>query len=110
LLLSLALITTCALAQSAEHSTGTVPDDARSATTVVLTEIGNPVPSADDVVEKMLELDAGRQSELTGYTAVRRYVAVNKQRRAEMLVRVSCDSTGAQAVCRCLRTRIGSDP
>ena len=31
-----------------------------------------------------------------GYTAVRRYVAVNKQRRAEMFVRVSCDSNGAE--------------
>src|SRR5580658_7759838 len=96
MLLSLSLITTCALAQSAEYSTGTVQGDARSATTVVLTETGNPVLSADDVVEKMLELDARRQSELTGYTAVRRYVAVNKQRRAEMLVRVSCDGNGAK--------------
>jgi hypothetical protein len=95
MLLSLALITTCALAQSAEQSTGTVRDNARSEP-VVLSEIGNPLPSADDVVAKMLELDARRQSELTGYTAVRRYVAVNKQRRAEMLVRVSCDSNGAK--------------
>ena len=92
---SLMLITTFALAQSREQSTGTVQGDARSAA-VVRTEIGNPLPSADDVVTKMLELDARRQSELTGYTAVRRYVAANKQRRAEMLVRVSCDSNGAK--------------
>jgi len=31
-------------------------------TTVFLTEIGNPVPSADEVVAKMLELDAPLQS------------------------------------------------
>src|SRR5260370_17267056 len=44
----------------------------------------------------MMQLDAERQSELTGYTAARRYVAVNKKRRAEMLVRVSCDGSGAK--------------
>ena len=63
---------------------------------VVLTEIGNPLPSADDVVARMLEVDASRQSQLTGYTAARRYVAVNRQRRAEMLVHVSCDGDGAK--------------
>ena len=72
LLLSLVLITTCALAESAEHSTATVQDDARSAG-VVLAGIGNPLPSADRVVAKMLERDAWGQSELSGYTAVRRY-------------------------------------
>jgi len=55
-----------------------------------------PLPSAEDVVAKMMESDAHRQSELTGYTANRRYVAVNKKRRAEMLVRVSCDGNGAK--------------
>ena len=93
--LSLVLITTYALGQSREPSTGTVQDDVRSAA-VVLTEIGNPLPSADDVVAKMLELDARRQSELSGYTAARRYVAVNRRRHAEMLVRISCDSNGAK--------------
>src|SRR6185437_13161543 len=55
-----------------------------------------PLPLAEDVVAKMRESDAHRQSELTGYTATRRYVAVNKKRRAEMLVRVSCDGNGAK--------------
>ena len=96
MLLSLALITTCALAQNTEQSTETVQGKTPSANPVVPTEIDNAVPSADDIVAKMLELDARRQSELTGYTAVRRYVAVNKQRRAEMLVRLSCDSDGAK--------------
>jgi len=53
-------------------------------------------PSANAVVAKMMELDAQRQSELAGYAAVRRYVAVNKKRRAEMLVRVTCGSDGAK--------------
>src|SRR5215467_8548285 len=96
MLLRLALIVTCALAQSAEQTAGAVQDNARSANTAGLSEIGNPVPSADDVVAKMLELDARRQSEMTGYTAVRRYVADNKQRHAEMLVHLSCDSSGAK--------------
>jgi len=55
-----------------------------------------PLPSAEDIVAKMMQFDAQRQSELTGYTATRRYVAVNKKRRAEMLVRVSCDSNGTK--------------
>src|SRR5215475_9987825 len=53
-------------------------------------------PSTDSVVAKMMEFDAHRQSELNGYTAVRRYVAVNKKRRAEMLVRVTCASDGVK--------------
>jgi len=54
------------------------------------------LPSADRVVTTMMQFDAQRQSELTGYTATRRYVAVNKKRRAEMLVRVTCGSDGAK--------------
>ena len=96
MLLGLALIATCALAQSAENSTGAVQDEARSPAPAVVPEIRNRVPSAEEIVGKMLELDAQRLSGLTGYTAVRRYMAVNKQRRAEMLVRVSCDSHGAK--------------
>jgi hypothetical protein len=44
----------------------------------------------------MMQFDAQRQSEMTGYTATRRYVAVNKKRRAEMLVRVESTSDGAK--------------
>jgi len=55
-----------------------------------------PLPSADSVVAKMMEFDAHRQSELNGYTAVRRYAAVNKKRWAEMLVRVTCASDGVK--------------
>lgn len=43
-----------------------------------------------------MRLDAQRQSALTGYTALRRYVAVNRSRQAEMLVRVTSDSSGAK--------------
>jgi hypothetical protein len=55
-----------------------------------------PLPSAEGVVARMIQLDAKRQSQLTGYTAIRRYVAVNKKRHAEMVVRVECGSDGAK--------------
>jgi hypothetical protein len=63
---------------------------------LVSAQTGSAHPSASVVVAKMMELDAQRQSELAGYAAVRRYVAVNKKRRAEMLVRVVCGSDGAK--------------
>ena len=64
--------------------------------TIASAQASAPVPSAEDIVAKMMQFDAQRQSELTGYMATRHYVAVNKKRRAEMLVRVSCDSNGAK--------------
>lgn len=42
----------------------------------------------------MMKADAVRQSQMTGYTVLRRYVAVNKNRRAKMLVRVTRDRNG----------------
>ncbi len=49
-----------------------------------------PLPSADDVVAKMLQHDADRRSALNGYTSVRRYVLENEKhhKQAQMLVRV----------------------
>jgi hypothetical protein len=52
--------------------------------------------SADEVVARMLRADAERKSELAGYTALRRYAAVNKDRHAEMLVHVDCSSDGSK--------------
>ncbi len=66
------------------------------AVTIASSQTGDPLPSAEDVVAKMMQFDTQRQSELTGYTAMRRYMAVNKSRHAEMLVRVTCDSSGAK--------------
>ena len=57
---------------------------------------GVSLPSADDVVAKMMRVDADRRSELTGYSATRRYVAVNRDRHAEMLVRVDCSPDGTK--------------
>jgi hypothetical protein len=59
-------------------------------------QTSDSLPSADDVVAKMLRGNVERRSELTGYTALRRYVAVNKDRRAEMVVRVDCTPDGTK--------------
>ena len=56
----------------------------------------SPPPSTDAVVAKMIRFDAQRQAELAGYTAIRHYVAVNKSRRAEMLVRMECSADGTK--------------
>jgi hypothetical protein len=53
-------------------------------------------PTTNDVVTKMLKLDAQRQAQLRGYTATRHYVAVNSQRRAEMTVKVTCADDGVK--------------
>jgi hypothetical protein len=67
-----------------------------SALPIASAQNGEPLPSAQDVVAKMMEFDARRQSEMIGYAATRHYVAVNKNRRAEMIVHVTCDSSGAK--------------
>ena len=64
--------------------------------TIASAQTSDPLPLANDVVAKMMQFDAQRQSELKGYTATRRYFAANKQRRAEMVVRVDCDGNGAK--------------
>jgi hypothetical protein len=55
-----------------------------------------PLPSGDDVVAKMMDFDAQRQSQMTGYTAFRHYSAVNKKRHADMLVQVTCRADGVK--------------
>jgi MucB/RseB N-terminal domain len=54
------------------------------------------LPSADYVVARMVQSDVERQTQLAGYTARSHYVAVNKQRRAEMVVGVSCADDGTK--------------
>jgi len=53
-------------------------------------------PSTDEVVAKMMEADAVRQSHMAGYTAFQVYIAVNGERRAEMRVRVDCSFDGVK--------------
>jgi hypothetical protein len=67
-----------------------------SVSAVGAAQTGDALPTADDVVAKMIHLDDQRHAQLRGYTATRRYVAVNKHRRAEMLVRVACASDGVK--------------
>ena len=59
-------------------------------------QAGDSLPSADEVLAKMMLADAERRSELSGYTASRRYVAANGDRRAEMVVRLDCSSEGTK--------------
>jgi outer membrane lipoprotein-sorting protein len=66
-----------------------------SVATIAPAQTGEHVSSVD-VVAKMMQADAQRESELTGYTATRRYFAANSNRRAEMVVRVTCSSDGAK--------------
>ena len=59
-------------------------------------QTADPPTTGDEVVAKMLRSDAERRSEFTGYRALRRYVASNRDRRAEMVVRVDCSGDGAK--------------
>jgi len=59
-------------------------------------QTGDVLPNADDVVSKMVQQDAQRKSQLSGYTATRHYVAANEERKAEMLVKVTCASDGVK--------------
>jgi len=55
-------------------------------------------PTAPEIVDRMVQADNERLSALSGYTGMRRYRFENKRvnKRAEMTVRVTCDSKGAK--------------
>jgi hypothetical protein len=56
------------------------------------------LPSAGDVVSRMVERDNQREAALHGYTGVRRYVLENSRhrKRAEMLVTIKCLDNGSK--------------
>jgi hypothetical protein len=54
------------------------------------------VPTTDSVVAIMVQRDERREAEFGGYTATRHYLIVNKKRRAEMSVEVSCARDGVK--------------
>jgi hypothetical protein len=56
------------------------------------------LPTADEVVAKMMARDNERQATFHGYTAYRRYVLDNQRfhKRAEMLVRITCLQNGSK--------------
>jgi hypothetical protein len=56
------------------------------------------LPSANEVVAKMMARDGERQAALHGYTAIRRYVLENRNhhKRAEMQVRLTCLADGSK--------------
>lgn len=57
-----------------------------------------PLPTADEVIARMLERNAQRQRDQEGYDGMRRYILVNERfgKRAEMVVRVSGDPDGTK--------------
>jgi hypothetical protein len=68
------------------------------ALTMAAQETSRQLPSADEIVARMMEHDNRRQAALQGYTASRRYVLENSRhhKRAEMLVAVKCLSNGTK--------------
>jgi hypothetical protein len=67
-------------------------------TVVARAAIQQDLPSANDVVAKMIERDNQRQAALHGYTAVRRYILENSRhhKRAEMVVTMKCLDDGSK--------------
>src|SRR5258708_22189118 len=61
-------------------------------TAIVTAQTDDPQAKADDIDQRVLQQDALRKAQLNGYTATRHYIAINKQRRAEMLVEITCTS------------------
>ncbi len=66
------------------------------AATVAPAQTSESLPATAEVIAKMTQFDAQRRSELTGYTAIRRYIAAGGKHHAEMLVAVSCASDGSE--------------
>lgn len=56
------------------------------------------LPSADEIVARLIEQDSQRDAIFHGYVAARRYVLENSRhhKRAEMLVKVSCLENGSK--------------
>src|SRR5262249_16444768 len=56
--------------------------------------IPSSIPSAPDVIARLMERDAERQAALSGYAATRRYTLDNRSRHASMVVRMDVDPEG----------------
>jgi hypothetical protein len=65
-------------------------------TAIVTAQTDDPQAAAGAIVERVLQQDALRRAQLNGYTATRHYLAVNKQRRAEMLVAITCTTNNGK--------------
>jgi hypothetical protein len=65
---------------------------------MVAADLTSELPTADEVVGKMVAHDNERQASLHGYVAMRRYVLENRNhhKRAEMLVRMVCQEDGSK--------------
>jgi MucB/RseB N-terminal domain len=65
-------------------------------TACAVAQTPNTASTADEIVAKMMQLDAQRLERLNGYTVTRHYVAVNQQHKAEMMVGVTCGGDGVK--------------
>jgi len=67
---------------------------------IVIAESGSQpaLPTADQVVDRMVANESERQAALHGYEAIRRYVLENSNhhKRAEMLVHMICQADGSK--------------
>jgi hypothetical protein len=52
-----------------------------------VTALGGELSNPDDVIQKFVQEDSARQSQMHGYSVMSRYTLDNKSRHAEMLVR-----------------------
>jgi outer membrane lipoprotein-sorting protein len=68
----------------------------RASAQSVPSQTPDSLPNAEDIVAKMAARDAERRAALAGYSVMRQYEVVNRNRHAEMLVRLMCTSGGAK--------------
>ena len=66
------------------------------ATRDALSQSSDSAHSVEEVVANMMRRDAERKAALNGYTAMRHYAAVNRDRRASMVVRVNASPDGTK--------------
>ena len=64
--------------------------------TTALTLMGAQAPSAEEIVNRMMERDQARQASLKTYSWMSQYVLDNKERHAEMMVRWTREEDGSK--------------
>jgi outer membrane lipoprotein-sorting protein len=67
-----------------------------STTPRVSSQTHDSLPSAEDIVARMTARDAERRAAFAGYSVMRQYEVTNRNRHAEMLVRLVCTPDGAK--------------
>jgi outer membrane lipoprotein-sorting protein len=68
----------------------------RASSQSVSSQTRDSLPSAEDIVARMTAREAEQRAALSGYSVMRQYEVVNKNRHAEMLVQLVSTSDGAK--------------